>query len=126
MEVCYNFKLLREKPAFASIFTGDTLITQQLKEIPQRYSDIDLALLHLGGTKVFGVWLTMDVKQGVEAIQIIAPRTAIPIYYNDYTVIKLPLEDFMQAVTAAGLEKQVRYLNHGESYNFQMAVADFS
>jgi L-ascorbate metabolism protein UlaG (beta-lactamase superfamily) len=68
----------------------------------------------------------MDAKQGVEAIQIIAPQTAIPIHYNDYTVFKSPLEDFMQAVTAAGLEKQVKYLKHGETYNFQVAVADFS
>jgi len=121
-----EFQTPSGKTSFRLYITGDTLITKQLKEIPQRYSDIDLALLHLGGTKVFGVLLTMDAKQGVEAIQIIAPRTAIPIHYNDYTVFKSPLEDFMQAVTDAGLEQQVRYLSHGETYNFQVAVADFS
>jgi L-ascorbate metabolism protein UlaG (beta-lactamase superfamily) len=121
-----EFQAPSGKTSFRLYITGDTLITQQLKEIPQRYSDIDLALLHLGGTKVFGVLLTMDAKQGVEALQIIAPQTAIPIHYNDYTVFKSPLEDFMQAVTAAGLEKQVKYLKHGETYNFQVAVADFS
>lgn len=91
---------------------------EQLKQIPQRYPDIDLALLHLGGTKVFGILLTMDALQGVQAIQIIAPHVAIPIHYNDYTVFKSPLEDFMKAVTAAGLETQVQYLNHGETYKF--------
>ena len=105
---------------FRLYITGDTLIYDQLKEIPQRYPDIDLALLHLGGTKIFGVVLTMDAKQGVQAIQIIAPRTAIPIHYNDYTVFKSPLEDFMKAVAEAGLENKVRYLSHGETYKFSV------
>lgn len=28
-------------------------------EIPERYPDIDIALLHLGGTEILGVLLTM-------------------------------------------------------------------
>lgn len=110
----------REQTRFRLYITGDTLIYNQLKEIPQRYPDIDLALLHLGGTKIFGVVLTMDAKQGVQAIQIIAPRMAIPIHYNDYTVFKSPLEDFVAAVVAAGLEHKVSYLSHGETYKFSV------
>ncbi len=103
---------------FRLYITGDTLVYDQLKEIPKRYPDIDLALIHLGGTKAFGILLTMDAKQGVEAIRIVAPRNVIPIHYNDYTVFKSPLEDFMQAVREAGLENRVHYLNHGETFNF--------
>lgn len=99
--------------------TGDTLIFDQLKTIPQRYPEIDLALLHLGGTRVFGVLLTMDGEQGVEALSIISPATAIPIHFNDYTVFKSPLEDFKKAVAAAGLENRVRYLKHGDTYTFE-------
>lgn len=75
-------------------------------------------MLHLGGTKAFGILLTMDAKQGVQAIQIIQPHLTIPIHYNDYTVFKSPLEDFMEAVKAAGLDSRVRYLSHGETYAF--------
>ncbi len=92
----------------------------QAKEIPKRYPEIDLALLHLGGTKIFGVLLTMDGKQGVEAIKMVDPRTAIPIHFNDYNVFKSPLEDFMQAVAATGLEDRVHYLNSGETYMFDV------
>ncbi len=91
-----------------------------MKQIPKRYPDIDLALLHLGGTRAFGVLVTMDAKQGVEAIKLIAPTVAIPIHYNDYTVFKSPLEDFQKAVKAAGLDDRVRYLAHGESYDFRV------
>ncbi|BAY97614.1 hypothetical protein NIES37_15560 [Tolypothrix tenuis PCC 7101] len=113
-----EFQNSTQETLYRLYITGDTLLYEELKEIPQKYPDIDLALLHLGGTKIFGILLTMDAMQGVQAIKIIAPHTAIPIHYNDYTVFKSPLEDFMQAVAAAGLETQVRYLNHGETYKF--------
>lgn len=100
--------------------TGDTLIHRRLREIPKRYPDIDLALLHLGGTRAFGVLVTMDGQQGVEAIKIVQPTLAIPIHYNDYTVFKSPLSDFANAVAEAGLEDRVRYLHHGETYNFEV------
>jgi L-ascorbate metabolism protein UlaG (beta-lactamase superfamily) len=61
--------------------TGDTLVIDDLQEIPRRYPEIDLALLHLGGTKVLGILLTMDAEQGVEVLQIVKPKRAIPIHY---------------------------------------------
>jgi L-ascorbate metabolism protein UlaG (beta-lactamase superfamily) len=64
--------------------------------------------------------LTMDDEQGVEAIRIINPKTAIPIHYNDYDVFKSPLEDFKRAVEQAGLSEKVVYLAHGETYDFEI------
>lgn len=102
--------------------SGDTLLTKDLREIPHRFPHIDLALLHLGGTKVMGIMLTMDGKQGAQALKIIAPEMAIPIHFDDYTVFKSPLDDFKKAVREAGLENKVRYLQHGERYIFDVPV----
>ncbi len=63
-----------------SFDTGDTLIIDDLKDIPRRYPEIDLALLHLGGTRVLGIMVTMDAKQGVQMIRLIQPWRAIPIH----------------------------------------------
>ena len=99
--------------------SGDTLIHDDLNEIPKRFPDVNLALLHLGGTRVLGVLVTMDDEQGIEMMRIIEPETAIPIHYNDYDVFKSPLEDFKRAVEQAGLSERVVYLSHGETYNFR-------
>jgi L-ascorbate metabolism protein UlaG (beta-lactamase superfamily) len=115
-----EFQMLSGNTSFRLYVSGDTLVFEDIKEIPKRYPDIDLGLIHLGGTKAFGILLTMDGKQGVEAIQIIAPHITIPIHFNDYTVMKSPLEDFMQAVAAAGLEQKVRYLSHGDTYRLEI------
>lgn len=101
-----------------SFDTGDTLIIDDLKDIPRRYPEIDLALLHLGGTRVLGIMVTMDAKQGVQMIRLIQPWRAIPIHYNDYDVFRSPLSDFQQEVQGAGLEEWVQYLAHGETYPF--------
>jgi L-ascorbate metabolism protein UlaG (beta-lactamase superfamily) len=99
--------------------SGDTLVYDAIREIPQRYPDVDLALLHLGGARVLGLLVTMDAKHGVEMIKLINPTTAIPIHYNDYTVMKSSLEDFEREVRATGLEQRVKYLHHGETYYFE-------
>lgn len=107
----------RERP-FRMYITGDTLIFDDIHEIPRRFPDIDLALLHLGGTRIMGMLLTMDDRQGVEMLEIVRPDLAIPIHYNDYDVFKSPLEDFQRAVREAGWEERVRYLKHGETYTW--------
>jgi L-ascorbate metabolism protein UlaG (beta-lactamase superfamily) len=94
------------------------LVYDDLREIPRRYPGIDLALLHLGGTRALRILLTMGGRQGVQALKIVRPRLAIPIHFNDYTIFKSPLRDFRAAVAAAGLQRQVRYLRHGETFTF--------
>jgi L-ascorbate metabolism protein UlaG (beta-lactamase superfamily) len=102
--------------------SGDTLIHDRLREIPRRFPDVDLALLHHGGTRVLGIMVTMDGEQGgVEAMRIMDPSTAIPIHYNDYEVFESLLEDFKQAVSAVGLEDRVHYLAHGDTHQFEVS-----
>jgi L-ascorbate metabolism protein UlaG (beta-lactamase superfamily) len=103
--------------------SGDTLYYDQLKAIPQHYPDIDLALLHLGGTKVFGLLVTMDARQGVKTLKLINPRKAIPIHYNDYTAFKSPLADFQRASADNGFEDRVHYLHQGETYTFEIPTS---
>jgi L-ascorbate metabolism protein UlaG (beta-lactamase superfamily) len=102
--------------------SGDTLIHGSLREIPCRFPDVDLALLHLGGTRVLGIMVTMDAEQGLEAMRIVDPRTPIPIHYNDYEVFESPLEDFKRAVSEAGLDDRVHYLSHGDTYEFEVSA----
>jgi L-ascorbate metabolism protein UlaG (beta-lactamase superfamily) len=107
-------------PDYRMYISGDTLIYDDIRTIPQRFPGIDLALLHLGGTRILGVFkVTMDGDDGVQMLQIIQPNKAIPIHYNDYDVFKSPLADFARAVKAAGLEQKVVYLAHGATYTFE-------
>lgn len=119
MGAMLEFGPMAKGEAYRMYISGDTLLYKDLEEIPRRYPDIDLALLHLGGTRILGlIKVTMDGKDGVKMLQLVAPHHAIPIHYNDYDVFKSPLSEFQQEVQAAGLEGKVTYLKHGDRYDF--------
>ena len=93
-----EFENSRGDVAFRIYITGDTVLFDELKEIPRRFPEVDLALLHLGGTMFFGVLMvTMDPKQGVEVIRLVKPKTAIPIHYDDYSAFEFALGDTVHA-----------------------------
>ncbi|MET0980753.1 MAG: MBL fold metallo-hydrolase [Telluria sp.] len=114
-----DFGANADTPDYRMYISGDTLVYDDIRGIPQRFPGIDLALLHLGGTRILGVFkVTMDGKDGVQMMQVIKPKKTIPIHYNDYDVFKSPLADFAREVKAAGLDDSVVYLAHGDTYTF--------
>lgn len=117
-----EFQSARGTTTFTLYISGDTLLIDQLNEIPRRYPNIDLALLHLGGTRVLGLLVTMDGKQGVQAMRIVNPDHAIPIHYNDYDRFESPLSEFQEEVKAAGLQDRIHYLSHGQTYEFNATL----
>jgi L-ascorbate metabolism protein UlaG (beta-lactamase superfamily) len=118
-----EFEAAAAKTALRLYITGDTLVFDDLNEIPRRYPDIDLGVFHLGGTTIMGILLTMDAEQGIEAVKLINPRKVIPVHYNDYPVFKSPLEDFKRAAADAGLADRMIYLSHGETYDFEVLTS---
>ena len=111
------------QPLLQLFITGDTVMFDDLEEIPERYPDIDLAVLHLGGTRILGMLLTMDAEQGVEAVELFDADENIPIHYNDYEVFQSSLSDFKEAVSEAGLDDRVAYVEHGDTYRFEVPAA---
>ena len=88
--------------------TGDTMVIDDLREVPVRHPDLDLGLWHLGGTRIpgvlgLGVLVTMDGKEGADLLEIVRPRTTVPIHYDDYGVFTSPLSDFLAEVERRGL-----------------------
>lgn len=107
------------KNIYRIYISGDTVLIPELRDIPRRFPNVDLALLHLGGARLLNLFtVSMDAAQGVEALRIIRPDAAIPIHYNDYTVFRSPLNDFRRAVANAELATGIIYLTHGETYEF--------
>jgi L-ascorbate metabolism protein UlaG (beta-lactamase superfamily) len=99
--------------------TGDTMLIDGLEEIPRRYPDIDLGLIHTGGTTFLVTVVTMTGEQGVKAVEITRPRTAIPIHYNDFSVFLSGLDEFKKAAQASTTSTKFVYLAHGETYSFK-------
>jgi L-ascorbate metabolism protein UlaG (beta-lactamase superfamily) len=115
-----EFQSINGNDLFRIYITGDTMVFNDIKDISKRFPNVDLALLHLGGTTIMGIVVTMDAKEGVKMFKLVKPKKAIPIHYNDYDVFKSSIEDFKKEVTENGLGDRIHYLNHGESYTFNI------
>jgi L-ascorbate metabolism protein UlaG (beta-lactamase superfamily) len=95
--------------------TGDTLYRRWLAEIPERFPGIDAMLVHLGGTRILGVLVTMDGRQGADLVELIRPALIVPIHYDDYPVFRSPLRDFEAAADHRGLGDRIRPISRGET-----------
>ncbi|MFE9749892.1 MBL fold metallo-hydrolase [Saccharothrix saharensis] len=96
--------------------SGDTLVHDDLREIRERYPSIDVAVLHLGGTRVLGVLLTMDGQQGVDLLELLRPRQAVPVHFDDYSVMKSPLSEFVAEVERRRPPVAVSYVDRGSTF----------
>ncbi|BCO43312.1 hypothetical protein MINTM001_44510 [Mycobacterium paraintracellulare] len=102
--------------------SGDTLLIQELNEIPARFDPIDVGMLHLGGTRLpagrrlpFGLTVTMDGRQGAELVAMLGLPKAIPVHFDDYAVFASPLSDFTRQMQRRGLGDRIVTVNRGDS-----------
>ncbi len=126
MGTMLEFETLDGRRLLRIYVTGDTLVHERIAEMRARYGEADVALLHLGGTRVLGILVTMDARQGLEMLRLVRPRTAIPIHYDDYTVFRSSLDEFQRVVSGAHLDAQVHYLAHGQTFDFDVPHAQLS
>jgi L-ascorbate metabolism protein UlaG (beta-lactamase superfamily) len=95
--------------------SGDTLTGDHLDEVARRFPDIDVAVVHLGGTRVLLHTVTMDGDQGLDFLRRTDPASAIPIHHDDYGVFRDPLGRFLDLAAGAGLGHVVRPVLRGET-----------
>ncbi|WP_432514407.1 MBL fold metallo-hydrolase [Kineococcus sp. SYSU DK001] len=103
--------------------SGDTMDVPELRAIPLRYPDIDVAVLHLGGTRVpgglaGGLLVTLDAVAGTDVLELVDPVQAVPVHHDDYGVFRSPLADFRAEVERRGLSSLVRVVERGETAQF--------
>ncbi|CAL9652675.1 MBL fold metallo-hydrolase [Streptomyces sp. Tu 3180] len=96
--------------------SGDTLVYDGIEEIARRFPAADLAVLHLGGTRLPGGFVvTMDGAQGAELARRLDPRLVLPVHYHDYTVMRSPLSAFLAEADRIGLGDRIVRCGHGRS-----------
>jgi L-ascorbate metabolism protein UlaG (beta-lactamase superfamily) len=95
--------------------TGDTLNVPQLRGVTERFPDVDVMVTHLGGTRALGVLVTMDGRQGTDLVERIRPPVVVPVHYDDYSVMRSPLSDFIAEMTRRGHAAQLRPVGRGDT-----------
>jgi L-ascorbate metabolism protein UlaG (beta-lactamase superfamily) len=100
------------------------LLIDALRQIPQRYPEIDAAVLHLGGTTLpGGMMVTLDGKQGADLMELVDAGIAVPVHFDDYPLFKSPLSDFRAEVTRRGIVDRVRFVDRGDTVSLTRSVS---
>jgi L-ascorbate metabolism protein UlaG (beta-lactamase superfamily) len=102
-------------PVLRVYLSGDTLTGDHLDEIARRHPDIDVAVVHLGGTRVLFHTVTMDAEQGVDFLGRVRPARAIPVHHDDYRVFRSPLSAFERLAAERGWGHVVTPVGRGET-----------
>jgi L-ascorbate metabolism protein UlaG (beta-lactamase superfamily) len=95
--------------------TGDSLLGPHVTEVAERFPGIDLLVLHLGGTRLLGLTLTMTGEDGAALVAALAPGRAVPIHMDDYGVFRSPPSAFLEAARRVGVADRVTTVARGGS-----------
>jgi L-ascorbate metabolism protein UlaG (beta-lactamase superfamily) len=104
--------------------TGDVLYRPQLAAVTERFPDLDAMVIHLGGTRLLGVLLTMDDRQGADLVQLLRPPLTVPIHHDDYPVFRSPLRDFLAECGRRELPGEIRQVDRGATVSLRVPAAD--
>jgi L-ascorbate metabolism protein UlaG (beta-lactamase superfamily) len=99
--------------------SGDTLYRPFLGEVLERCGPLDVLIPHLGGTRVAGVLLTMDGKQGADLVELLKPPVTVPVHYDDYSVFTSPLGDFVAEVEDRRAPGELRTVGRGQTVSLR-------
>ena len=87
--------------------SSTALMVPELADIPRRYSgqNIDLMLVHLGGTTIPSpslplLMVTMDAEMGIQLMKLIDPDVTVPIHYEYVLDVRLILWTCMLRLNA--------------------------
>lgn len=112
------------RPTRRVYVSGDTLTGEHVTEVARRHPDIDVAVVHLGGTRVLWHTVTMDAAQGVDFLHRVQPGQAIPVHHDDYRVFRSPLSDFEELAAVGGLSPVLTRVQRGETVELRHRARD--
>jgi len=99
--------------------SGDTLYRPYLGEVLERCGPLDVLIPHLGGTKVMGITVTMDARQGADLVELLKPPVTVPVHYDDYSRFRSPLGDFLAEVGRRQLPGELRTVGRGDTISLR-------
>lgn len=88
--------------------SGDNASLDVVKEIAERFSPVDTAILFAGAPRFPGVLfdgalIVLDSVQAAEAAEILGVRRVVPVHYNSWAHFTEGREELVAAFSAAGM-----------------------
>lgn len=104
-------------PGWPAVYvSGDNAQVGLVGEVAERFPDVAVALLFVGGANVgrFGDEpVTLDAARAVAATELLPGARVVPVHHTDWAHFVDPLEAFLDAARTAGVDDRVVVLPRG-------------
>lgn len=99
--------------------SGDNSDVEVVREIAQRFPDIEVALLNVGGPKFVDllgdVYITLSDETAAEACEVLAAATIVPVHADSWQHLTQTTTSMKRAADARGIGDRVIVLVPGEA-----------
>ncbi|QSQ27486.1 MBL fold metallo-hydrolase [Pyxidicoccus parkwayensis] len=98
-------------------WTGDAMLSEELRQLPAQLGAVDLFLPHLGGVGGDGPLglRTMDADEALQLMSLLRPRRTIPIHHTTFSHYREPVRALEQQAEKAGLGNGLQLPRDGEA-----------
>lgn len=113
----YVLEWLDARGAYRVYWTGDAVVSDEMKTITSTYGRVDLLLPHMGGVGGDGALglRTMNAEELMSLVALVQPRLVVPIHHTTFGHYREPIAALVQRAREAGLAQRFVFLEEGGS-----------
>jgi L-ascorbate metabolism protein UlaG (beta-lactamase superfamily) len=99
-------------------WTGDSVWSNNLREIPLRFGHVNLLILHLGAeiAPLSGLRISADARDAMQFVFRMQPRTIIPVHHSTHAHYTEPIDAFRSRIDVTLYERRLAMLTVGQVF----------
>jgi len=116
-EPATNGYLLRlaDGDSIMAYITGDTLFTDSIREVQQKFGYVDVLVPYLGAQGAPEI-VSSDAKDAMQFVYRMRPRRIVPVHHSTFSLYTEPIETFKEKIDLTIYEKKLTILEEGETF----------
>jgi hypothetical protein len=112
----FFLRLLLEGRQFSAYITGDTLFSEQTREIQRVHGYSNLLVLHAGAERAGGSLRSADAKEAMQIVYRMQPNAIAVIHHSTFSHYTEPVDPFVEKIGLTIYDNRLRRLREGESF----------
>jgi hypothetical protein len=123
--VGFFLKLERGERPFTAYVTGDTLFSEQTRELQRAHGYSNLLVMYLGAERTAaGALRSADAKDAMQVIYRMQPNAIAAVHHSTFSHYTEPVTPFREKIELTIYEKRLRVLREGESFEKVIGPAE--
>ncbi len=112
----YHVQCGEGEDAFTFYLTGDTLMSDAIRQVQKRHGYVDWLFPYLGGEGTSDAPVSADSKEAMQFVYRMRPNRVLPLHHSTFDHYTEPIDEFREKIELTIYEKKLILLAEGESF----------